>query len=434
MRGFMFHENTRRLILNVIGETKWHRLHENMAISKMRSRRIARLIRNGLKSRECEYTIIRFGDAKEEYLSGYYDICGSDEDDSMILSMQLPGEDKVTTAHGSASVGYFLMDQPKTFHPVGNTSLWCWQLGSRLQWYPGEDKGKSRKIAYNKLVDGRYGCVIQDIKSRRMESQMKRPLYSVTVDGKYGLSLNFSRLGRLRPGYGYSNSPDHTIGELAPRDDGIWRIHIDTGEEVLLFSASDMVAFEPLEGMDKAEHYFNHISINPDGSRFLFLHVWLREGKRYTRLITCNMDGGEPYALVNEGHVSHYTWKNSEEILCFSTHADTGSRYHLYKDKTALREIIGDGLLNEDGHPSYSPDGRSILTDTLPDKYSERHLLLYDVDEQTLLDVGVFFSPYSRYRGETKCDLHPRWSHSGKYIIFESAHEGKRAVYALELR
>jgi hypothetical protein len=47
--------------------------------------------------------------------------------------------------------------------------------------------------------------------------------------------------------------------------------------------------------------------------------------------------------------------------------------------------------------------------------------------------MGAYFSPY-RYKGPMKCDLHPRWSHSGKYVIFESAHEGKRAIYALKLQ
>ena len=422
-----------RLARGIIGKKNWALLREHLAVSKVRIRRIIRFFNNRTGYRELQYTPIRFGDTREHYISGYYDICGSNHDDSIQLAMRVPNGRRGQRSYGAASVGYFARDKPKVFKEVGSTASWCWQQGCRLQWYPIEAEGKSGKIAYNKLIGGRYACVIQAIKSRRIERQIKRPLYSLTADGKYGLSLDFSRLGRLRPGYGYSNLPDQTEGELAPRDDGIWRVQLETGEEVLLFSVSDMAAFAPLETMDEAEHYFNHISINPDGSRFLFLHIWLQNGKRYTRLITCNMDGTEPYALVNEGHVSHYTWKSSEEILCFSTHADTGARYHLYKDKTSQREIIGDGLLNEDGHPSYSPDGRSILTDTLPDQYSERHLLLYDTHNRTLRDIGVFFSPY-QYKGAKKCDLHPRWGHSGKYIIFESAHEGKRAVYALELR
>jgi len=219
---------------------------------------------------------------------------------------------------------------------------------------------------------------------------------------------------------------------MGPKKDGIWYLDLNTGENKLLFSIADIVQLEPLKTMQGAVHYFNHIFINPDGSRFLFFHVWLQKGRKYTRLITCNMDGSEPYPLINEGHVSHYTWKSVDELLCFSTHADSGMKYHLYKDKTSYREVIADGLLKEDGHPSYSPDGKFILTDTYPDKYNDRHLLLFEVSNERILNLGRFFSPY-RYIGELRCDLHPRWSPSGRYIAFDSAHEEKRSMYAIDL-
>ena len=38
-------------------------------------------------------------------------------------------------------------------------------------------------------------------------------VYSVSLDGKFALSLDFSRLHRLRKGYGYSNIPDKTYEE-----------------------------------------------------------------------------------------------------------------------------------------------------------------------------------------------------------------------------
>ena len=59
-------------------------------------------------------------------------------------------------------------------------------------------------------------------------------------------------------------------------------------------------------------------------------------------------------------------------------------RYHLYKDRTNERRVTGETLMLEDGHPSFSSDGGTILTDTYPDKQGNRRLLLYDIHANQL--------------------------------------------------
>ena len=237
----------------------------------------------------------------------------------------------------------------------------------------------------------------------------------------------------MRRGYGYVNSPDDTQQQLAPNNDGILRINMESGEEKLLVSLEDIASFEPTESipMKGAEHYFNHLLFNDSGSRFLFFHVWLHGRRRFTRLITCNINGKDCHALANEGHVSHYNWKNDYEVLCYSTHSDEGTHYYLYNDKTITRTAIGNSFLNQDGHPSYSPTKKYLLTDTYPDKYNDRHLLIFEFASKKLHNIGRFFNRF-KYVEDLRCDLHPRWSPSGKYIAFDSAHKGTRAIYLLD--
>lgn len=378
------------------------------------------------------FSLREFKDKDRHIFFGYYDISPITGDDTLLLAMRAPVNNNFTDKNKTLQVGFFnLNDKNHKFNHIGETTTWCWQQGCRFQWYPINEKGKNLIVLYNQMVDGQYGCIIQDIKSKHILHSYKFPIYSVDSDGKIGLSLNFSRLHRLRPGYGYSNLPDNTINQLAPMNDGIWRINMQTGKGELLFSVAEISMLAPLDSMQGAEHYFNHILFNPSGSRFMFLHVWIRYGKRFIRLITADADGTRKFALVNEGHISHYTWKNDEELLCYSTHKDTGQQYHLYKDLTNEKKVIGKEILNRDGHPSYSPDGQLLLTDVKNHLFSEQKLLLFYLVEQKLKAIGPFSIPL-KYKGELRCDLHPRWSPSGRYISFDSAHTGIRAIYVID--
>lgn len=370
-------------------------------------------------------------DAGRQVFFGYYDITPFSYDERFLLSVHAPYRNLPPEPGAEVLVGYYdLNDDALSFFEIGKTTTWCWQQGCRLQWHPEKS---NRMVLYNRLVDGQYGCVIQDIESNEAIKTYKRPIYAVSKNGRWGLSLNFSRLHRLRPGYGYAELPDDTEGQPAPEADGIWRMDMKTGKEDFLFSIAEITHFEPLESMKGAEHYFNHILFNPNETRFMFFHVWLNDGKRFIRLITCNFDGKDLYPLINEGHVSHYTWKSNDELLAYSTHKDTGRHYHLYKDKSADRKVIGEGVLNQDGHPSYSPDSSLLLTDTYPDKYRDQHLLIYKLETGELCKIGAFYTPPD-LKGEVRCDLHPRWSPSGRFICFDSAHEGRRKMYLVDVR
>ncbi len=371
-----------------------------------------------------------FEEPLAEIFFGYYDLTPFSRDERRILAMRKPLGTASRTSEIDISVGYFDLEvrEPR-FVEVGKTTTWCWQQGCRLQWFPGES---DRMVLYNRRVGDGHGAVVQNIETMEIERTCLRPIYSLSGDGRVGLSLNFARLQRLRPGYGYDDLPDETAGENQPEGDGIWSVDVESGESALLFSVAEVARMDPRPTMDGAEHYFNHIMWNSDSTRFMFFHLWMRGGKRHIRLVTAGPDGGEPFVLYNEDHISHYWWLGRDEIVAFSTHADTGSHYHLYKDKKGCVGIIGESALDRDGHPSFRPGSRMMLTDSYPDGRFERGLLLYDTDALKLKKLGDFYSP-PFLSGERRCDLHPRWSPSGKMICVDSAHRGKRRMCVLNL-
>jgi hypothetical protein len=287
-------------------------------------------------------------------------------------------------------------------------------------------------IIYNKIIEGNYGSVIQNIRSKKILKTYSMPIYSINNNGKYALTLNFSRLNMLRPGYGYKNINDTTNTKNTPNNDGIWLIDLERNTYELIINLKDLSEYHSLNSMKNAKHYVNHLCFSPSGTRFLFLHLWQKSFHRYSRLISSNFDGTDLFVLEDKIQVSHYTWKSDSEILATLKNRNSEFSYYLYFDKTRKFEIIGENDLKRDGHPSFSPKGDLILTDTYPDKYGEQHLLLYNKKNE-LIDLHQFYSPL-KFRGEVRCDLHPRWDRRGHYISVDSAMDGKRAIYLLKLK
>lgn len=94
---------------------------------------------------------------------------------------------------------------------------------------------------------------------------------------------------------------------------------------------------------------------------------------------------------------------------------------------------LGNGLLDYDGHGTFSPDGKWMVTDTYPGgKLHEQKLYLMDMRTQAVLPLGRFVEP-PEFKAGWRCDLHPRWSPRGDMIGFNSTYTGSRQVYLFEL-
>lgn len=359
---------------------------------------------------------------------GYYDKVPFDKTEKRVLAMHVPFIHKQNCSE--AHVGYYTLNGKDEWSEIGTTTTWCWQLGARLQWL-GNDNDT---VIYNSFSDGKYISVIYNVECQNRLRTIGMPVFDVNSNGTEAITLDFSRLHRMRPGYGYMNIPDKTIGQNVPDNSGIWRINLSTGSTTLIVSIADVVKFEPIESMSHAEHYFNHLKYNPSGDRFLFYHCWTKNGRRFTRLITCNRDGSDMYALINTGHASHDTWINDDELLVYATHHDE-MYFRKYKDRTNTYTIVGKDKLHEDGHPSFGRGSKKniLLIDTYPNNFPIQKINLFNVETNDLQTVGRFFSK-KIYRGAEKCDLHPRWSPTGQSIVFDSVFSGdKRGMHILQL-
>lgn len=351
-----------------------------------------------------------------EYFFGYYDKCPWSDDGKYLLALKVKNATAEADSTQSADVVRIELATKKT-EKLATTHSWNVQQGCMAQWLSNDE------ILYNDFRDGKYRAVVLNLKSKA-ERIIDMPVYAMSPDRTTALSLDFSRLHRLRPGYGYANIPETTRNEKCPDTACIWKIHIATGGITPLLKYTDFAAFEPKENMAGAEHKVNHLMISPNGQRFMVLHRWFQKGVKYTRLVTCNMDGTDMYNLSDDDFVSHCCWKNDEEILSYLNKREGGKGYYLLKDKTQEYQRCWHQLVM-DGHPTYSYDGKYVVTDTYPNR--RRIQSLYIMNGKRVVRIARVFSPF-KYGGDTRCDLHPRWSRDGKQICFDASFGGKRSV------
>lgn len=384
-----------------------------------------------------EGNIVRISpDDGKEYFFGYYDKSPWDATGRYMLCLR--ANDTWSDVSPRESADILLIDLSKKEDEEGRTTklaetqAWNVQMSCMLQWV-GPDYEK--RILYNDYRDGKYCSVILDIETMQ-EVIYQMPVYSVSKDGKTALTLDFSRLYNLRPGYGYYNVVEKTKGILLPDETCIWRLDLETGEIKDVLKYTDFATFNPRsEMLEKGSvHKVNHIMISPNGKRFMVLYRWFNGQRKYTRLITCNVDGTNMYVLSDDDMVSHCYWKNDEEIIAFENKHNGGPGYYLMKDKSQEYVHLWTKYSN-DGHPSYSPDHRFVVTDSYPDRTRIAEIkLLKDTDTEAL-DVKVLarvFAPF-KYDNDTRCDLHPRWSRDGKQICFDAVFEGHRGLYVVRL-
>lgn len=367
----------------------------------------------------------------KHHFFGYYDKEQWDSTGRYLLCQEVSFMHRPPKADDAITVGMVDLKDGDKWHPIAKTKAWCWQQGTMLQWL---GSGPDRLIIHNDRAEDGFTAVIRDVRTGKCR-KLPRAIYAVSADGKQAVSVNFARLYRTRPGYGYAGFPDPGKNQLHPKDDGISWMNLETGENRLIISLEQIVGIKHDATMDGVEHWFNHLLFNPDGSRFIFLHRW-RRGKAawWTRMFTASPDGSDLHLVADHEMVSHFIWRDSTHILAWSRepHISGGDRFHLYTDRSDEVKVVGEGILTQDGHCTYSPDKRWILTDTYPDQNLFRTLILYNPEERRRVDIGRFFAPRKLY-GEIRCDLHPRWSRDGKQVSIDSVHEGSRQVYVLDV-
>jgi hypothetical protein len=397
-------------------------------------------------------------DTSRQHWFGYYDKQQIDPTGRYALGMEV--DLFMTSPEVTDTLDIILIDLENDFQKtyIGTSTSWGWQQGCMAQWIPGSEE----EVIWNDHEGDRFVSRVYNVETGKTRT-LPRPVYTLSPDGEFALTVDFGRLQYFRPGYGYPSKLPLTVDIPSPSDDGIWKMDLTTGESELLISYERIAQLEA-PGADVSEnyHWFNHLLVNPTGDRFIFLnrsrpvkdgqemHVFAQQhpdwrgrsvkgGSRsyLTRAFTAGTDGLDIYPLNTSGMFSHFIWMGSDTITAWAMdNAGTQDAFYHFPDRTREAILIDTLQMPENGHNTFIPgtDYEWVLNDTYPrGKERMQQLYLYHLPTNTRVDLGEFHEP-PMFRYELRCDLHPRSDQQGRRVFFDSTHRtGKRQMYMVNI-
>lgn len=377
------------------------------------------------------------------YLFGYYDRCPWDNLNRLHLAIRVPQQDRIPAVGEKADVG-IVERETRKFNRLAQTEAWNHQQGAMTLWL----RHRPGCFVYNDfdMNSGQFVARIYDI-AKGAAGEYDTPIYAISKDGKWGVTLNFARIPRR--GYSYARAflPKDYKDGLDLKNDGLFLINMRTGEKRLIASYEQIMEIIPYP-YDLANKYcwINHAVFNCDSSRVMVLFRYATDTSGWpyrTFMYTMNIDGSElicslPDIYWRNGAITHQMWgRTPREILVDADWCDKGHQFIVFEEN--VQPIIGKKISDGFGplsHLLFSPDSRWIVADTRVWNDGYVRLGLVDVTSGQLKEIGRFH--YWRENvitdDMTRCDLHPRLSDDGSLITVDTIHSGERKIFMIQTK
>lgn len=373
-------------------------------------------------------SVSRLTQGPKHHFFGYYGVNVWDSGARHHLALQTDFHRRPPQPEDEATVG--LVDRETgAFAPYGRTRAFNLQQGSMMHWI---DAGHGEELTYNVWRGDRVASLAVE-KSSRAERPIDGAIAAVSADGRQAMGLRYDRMYHCRSVVGYANRTDPATLAVAPEDDGLYRIDLARGTAELVLPIAEVIRAAGLPAPPSGLVWLNHVMFNTDGSRLLFF-CRMRSGPGHrSSLWTVNPDGSDLVMQIGFDHwISHFAWFDPRTIL-ISTDLRGKRQFFTFVDGSGEFEPLGEGVLPDDGHACYSPDRRYLVCDTYPhgqDHGSE--LMLYEPATGRKITLGRFVSE-PLFEGDIRCDLHPRWSPDGRLITIDAVPDGERQIYLVDV-
>lgn len=367
----------------------------------------------------------------KHHFFGYYGVNPWDFSNRRLACLEVDFGDRLVQADDRAAI--CLVDETTGgIRQIARTSSWNLQQGAMLFWL---GKGPNQELMFNDRVDGKLVSVAIDSKGQKRT--IAKPVAALSHDGRSAIGVDFDRLRAVRPVTGYAGGSKIDSVDPHPKNDGLLLVNLAGGNSRLLVSIDQCWRMEPLpEGLATQPFWIEHPVYNKDDTKvFFIIRAFDAKSRQLVSLPMCvNFDGSGLKSLLpwGIGGVSHFDWLDDRRVALTRLMPTRKFRHLLFDVSNNKYSEMAPDVLKSDGHCSFSPDGRWMITDTYPDKNRRQSLFVLNVKTATAARIATFHTP-TQYRSDWRCDLHPRWDQSSSRICIDSTHSGKRQIYVVEL-
>ncbi len=306
-----------------------------------------------------------------------------------------------------------------------------------LQWRPGS----KTEVLWNDREGDHFVCHILDVTTAQaaddptpgLHGQPRRPL---------GRRARFPPRER-HAGPATATRPPRSLPRPVRAPQGLGHLRRRSGDRP---AGADRLAGRhrqaspiPRAICSKAKHWFNHLLVNPDGTRFEFLHRWRTPSQSSgftTRMFTAAPDGSDirAHRPLRPDLALHLARSAAHPGLVV---AAVARRRLLPLRGQGGRQGRGRGPGRDDRErPLHAtcPATSGFSTTPIPDRQRNQNVYLYHVATGRRVPLGSFLLP-KEYTGEWRCDTHPRFSPDGRSVVIDSPHTGEgRQMHLIELR
>jgi len=310
---------------------------------------------------------------------------------------------------------------------VDNTCAWNPQQGTMFYWNP---LAAGTQFFFNDrdVETGEVFTVLYDIEKKKRVREYRyedTPIGNggVAADGSAWLGLNYGRLARLRLVTGYPGAADWSKDEIAPGNDGMFKVDVESGEKQLLVSYHQLDEKLKERDPDMVHDglFINHTLWNRDCNRIYFFARagWNGGGKKRINVpFSIHADGTG--LSMHEQHIGgHPEW--AEGNLLIGRQGNKQILYDVDKKKVVGQLGTPEIFPDPEGDISLSPDGKWFVNGYK--KGTENYYTVYRLgDGAFVFSKGIDKGEFS---GNIRIDPAPRWNRTNDAILVPGIDENK---------
>jgi hypothetical protein len=360
-----------------------------------------------------------------------------------MLALQVGFQDRLPGADDPADVCLLDVRDNYAVRVLDQTRGWNPQQGTMFYWNPEHPEtqfffndrdrttGKIFTVLFDISADGGKG---KRIREYRFDDT---PVANggVAQNGGYFTAINYARMARLRPVTGYAGTWDWTKDVAAPKDDGIYRIDVKSGEKALIVSFAQLK--EAIRGfterIDERHLFINHTLHNRNNDLIYFFcradFESQPQGKRVNSVFSVRPDGSE--LTLHETFIGgHPEWEWGPRII--------GSRdgqqvIYDIAEKKIVDSLGGKDMFpNPEGDIALSPDGSWFVNGHREGEH-HHYTFLETKTRRVVKSPPVFLSTWKS--GALRLDPAPCWNRTSDGIVVPGiAPDGTRQMFLLQMK